>query len=253
MYSPVRYYGGKGLLVPYLLEHAPPSNSYDTYLECFAGGASLFFGKEPSKVDVLNDLDHLVTNFYKVLRDMPDEFIRQANLIPYSREVHKEAKVIMNLPLDTEIAHSLIKALRFFVLCRQSMSGDMRGGWSHGKKTNPIKGWLSAIERLPEIVERLRGVQVENMNAIRCIEKYDSTHTFIYADPPYYSSSRVQTKGAIKYNRKVKSGYRAELAHHQHYDLLKVLNKCKGYVLLSGYHCSLYDNFFKGKDWEVVK
>lgn len=255
MNSPVRYYGGKGAIVQYLLQHVPPDDVYVTYLEAFAGGASLFFGKSPAKVDILNDIDSLVTNFYKVLRDMPDEFIRQANLIPYSREVHKDAKKVLKYPLDAIENTDLAKALDFFILCRQSMSGDMTGGWSHGKKTNPIGGWLSAIERLPEIVERLCGVQVENMNAIECIKKYDSTSTFIYTDPPYYTDSRVSSvvKSGHGYKQKAKSGYRAELPSSEHFNLLKQLHKCNGYVLLSGYHCKMYDDFFdEHEDWEVI-
>ena len=40
---------------------------HTTYVEAFAGGAQVFFHKEPSKVEVLNDLDRDIVNLYRVL------------------------------------------------------------------------------------------------------------------------------------------------------------------------------------------
>ena len=163
-----------------------------------------------------------------------------------------EAKEILELWPTHEITEKKMQwAIEFFIRSRQSMSGDLKGGWSHGKTTDAVRNWLSAVKRLPECVERLRAIQIEHVPAIKCLKKYDTSHTFIYADPPYAHESRERS--STKRGRKVKSGYRVEMSYSDHKELLETLHGLKGYVLLSGYHNNTYDKFFEEHEgWEVV-
>ncbi len=250
MNSPIRWYGGKGHLVKELLKHEPP---HETSVEPFSGGASLLFAKKPATVEVYNDAYGILVNFFRVLRWQPEPFRKLIELCPYSRWEYERIKNI----LDFNIQYSLIAetlesgdsgcdvelAVEFFVRCRQCMSGDIRGGWSYGIKKNTVNKWLSAIDKLPEVVQRLREVQVEYLSAIECIEKYDTYGTFFYVDPPYMQSQRSKTK------------YIVDLSSYGHQLLLEKLLSVQGMVLLSGYHNPFYDKELESwysRDIEVV-
>jgi len=64
--SPMWWFGGKGKMVKKLLPLIP---QHKIYVEVFGGGASLLFAKEPSPVEVYNDLNSDLVNFFRVLRD----------------------------------------------------------------------------------------------------------------------------------------------------------------------------------------
>ena len=53
-----------------------------------------------------------------------------------------------------------------------------------------VSRWLGSVEDLPEIVQRLLRVQIENDTAIKVIQRYDSEDTLFYCDPPYPHGSR---------------------------------------------------------------
>ena len=220
MNSPIRWFGGKGHLTKHLLEFEPP---HELYVEPFGGGASLLFAKEPSKSEVYNDLDGLVVTFFTVLQRAPEELRNRLALMPYSREVHKAAKPVLDFTkFDT--FDSIDKAIALYVLSRQSMSGDLKGGWSYGLQSNPALQWCASIERLEDCIKRFMTVQVENLDMLECIKKYDGKDTWFYIDPPYHCWTR---KGG---------GYRLELKVGDHTKLLRLLNTVQGMVLLSGYN-----------------
>ena len=62
------------------------------YVEPFFGGGSIFFAKDPALVETINDLDSAVMDFFRVLRDQPEEFLWLAQLTPYSRELYNECR-----------------------------------------------------------------------------------------------------------------------------------------------------------------
>ena len=73
----LRYFGSKWRLTPWIIEHFAP---YDVYVEPFAGGAGVLLRKPPSALEVYNDLDGEVVNFFDVLRNETDELIRRIDL-----------------------------------------------------------------------------------------------------------------------------------------------------------------------------
>ena len=230
MNSPIRWFGGKGILAPEILKHFPPE--YTTYVEPYGGGASLLFAKDVKGVEVYNDKDEIVVNFFKVLREYPAMFHNQVHLMPYSREEYESAKEV----LEKDKADSpLTDAVQFYIRARQCIGGDVFSGWSYGITKDVVHKWMNAIDKLPFIVERLRYVQVECLDGVECIKKYDTKETFFYVDPPYRHVARSSTR------------YRVDMKDWQHTELLKCLNEVEGMVLLSGYHNLMYDD--KLKDW----
>ena len=99
-----------------------------------------------------------------------------------------------------------------------------------------VNAWWTAIEQLPEIVERLRRVQVLHQPASSAIRKFDSPETLIYCDPPYLHETRDVNSRDV---------YGVEMSEDDHRELAELLNLCRGAVVLSGYSSPLYDALYK--------
>jgi DNA adenine methylase len=174
--SPIKWFGGKGQLVAKLLPYIP---QHTYYLEAFGGGASLLFAKKPAKFEVYNDINSDLVNFYRVLRDEEkfEKFYKKVVLTPYSREEFNNAKKEYE-----NIEDEIEKAYRFFVLVRQGFGGGGGNkGWgydlkSYNKSCNcpaTLSAWLSTIDILPEIHERLKTVLIEHDTWENVCERYN--------------------------------------------------------------------------------
>ncbi len=198
--SPLKWYGGKTKLSKKLLPLVP---QHQTYVEVFGGSAALFFAKEVSPLEVINDLHSGLVNFYRVLRDSEKfrKFEYLVNLTPYSREEFSFCKATWR-----DCTDDVERSYRWFVVIRQSygaIGGAFGASIADGRNgaSSAVGGYLAAIERLPEIHKRLRGVQIENIDYRQLIEKYDRPGTFFYLDPPYVLSTR---KGKVYRARNVR-------------------------------------------------
>ena len=227
--SPLTYFGGKGWLTGKIHHYMPP---HKTYVELFAGSAKILFTKPPSPIEVINDLDSGLINFFRVLRD-PEKYLKLqklAALTPYSREEFNYCRKHWE-----DYAEDVLQAWAWFVAAWQARDGLFGCSWSCetravGKRmAKNVSRWLSAIEYLPEFHKRLLGVQVENQDFRKIIPKFDSPDTWFYADPPYVWSTRSSGE------------YTHEMSNSDHLDLVDLLLNLKGSCLLSGYPNSLYE------------
>ncbi|MFN0021063.1 MAG: DNA adenine methylase [Pirellulaceae bacterium] len=243
--APVAWYGGKYYLARWIIEHLP---THRVYVEPFGGMANVLLKKQPSEVEVFNDLDGRVVNLFRVLRDRQqfEELKRLAELTPYSREQFAE---LCAMP---EPATPIEKAFWFFVRCRQArggigMSNITANAWATSTRTRrsmpePISKYLSALDGLDAVAERFRGVMVEAVPAIELIKKYDGPDVLFYCDPPYLGSTRHGGKAAT---------YHVEMTDSDHELLLEQLRQCVGKVVLSGYPSPLYDRLLSG--WQRIE
>lgn len=230
------WYGGKFSHLEWLLPMLPDCHHY---CEPFAGSAAVLINRTPSKVETYNDVDGEVVNFFKVLRDHPEELTRSIALTPFSREEFHRAVVgsLKDTPLE--------RARRFYIRARQTRTGLAQtatlGRWANCKDTSRggmsgvVSRWLGGVEALPEIAERLIRVQIENRPATDVIRLYDSKNTLFYCDPPYLHDTRGDSKA-----------YGFEMDNEAHIQLSVLLNKCRGKVAISGYRNKLMDKLYKG-------
>ncbi len=227
-----------------LLPLLPP---HHTYVEPFGGGAALLFAKSPSPVEVYNDLDSGLVNFFRVLRDRRKYRGLQllASLTPYSREEYEAFRLTWD-----KAPEGVQRAYEWLVVARMAFGGIFDNSWGR-VVTSSTRGmaqtagsWLSTIERMPEIHARLMRVQVEHQDFRRVLEGYDRPQTLFYVDPPYVSEVRRS------------GGYQCELTVKDHEDLTRALLRVRGKVVLSGYrhavHRPLERAGWKRIDFEVV-
>ena len=203
------------------------------YVEPFAGGAKLLFSKEPSPVEILNDIDDDLVNLYRVIQNAEkrQKLVNILNEIPYSRSVFQSWKYGDKTTLD-----DIEKAGRYFFLCKASFAGDVeRGGFGiPSKRTgrNPARTFRTAIVSLDIVADRLKNVTIECLDYQECIRRYDSPESLFYVDPPYLNTEHYYGKDGFSLQ--------------DHYRLSELLNNIKGQAMVSHYSNSLYDQLYQG-------
>lgn len=234
----MRYFGGKFQLGPWIISHFP---QHDCYCEPYCGAASVLFQKERSRIEVLNDLNQEVINFFDILRERRDELVEAIHLTPYARAEYLRAQQPARDPLE--------RARRFYVWAQQGRgrAGVVEsGGWRFmsrfTRNTNPA-GDFAKVEHLFAVAERLRGVQTECSDALTCIERYDGSETLFYVDPPYDPESRSA--------RWAGSAYLYEMDEPGHRALSEVAHSASAMIVLSGYPSELYKELYA--DWVRVE
>src|SRR6266567_5316262 len=179
MQGPLSYVGGKNRLAKHIISLTPKHN---TYVEPFAGGAQVLFRKEPSEVEVLNDLDGELVNFYRVCQAHHEELLRSLRYTLLSRKLYG---LLARTP--PENLTDISRAARYFILQKCSFGGMVaRKNFAAHITKRPT----FTPKRIPEIIDaaykRLQDVQIESLPYEQVLEKYDRLTTFFYLDPPYY-------------------------------------------------------------------
>lgn len=179
MIGPLPYIGGKNRLASVIISLMP---EHTTYVEPFAGGAQVLFHKTPSSVEVLNDLDFDIVNFFRVCQWHYEELIRYLRYCVISRKWHD---LLSNTRPET--LTDIQRAGRFFYLQKNSFGGlILKRHYHYGVTSAPNYN----ARRIPDIIEaahrRLQNVQVECLPYEQVLQKYDRPTTCFYLDPPYY-------------------------------------------------------------------
>src|ERR1019366_9025700 len=179
MVGPLSYIGGKNRLATKIISLLP---EHTTYVQPFAGGAQVLFHKQPSNVEVLNDLDFDIVNFFRVCQWDYEEFVRYLKFCLVSRKLHE-----MHLATNPATLTDIQRAGRFFYLQKNSFGGLILKQKFHYGVTQP-SNYNPA--RIPEIIERthkrLERLQIESLPYEKILDKYDRPTTLFYLDPPYW-------------------------------------------------------------------
>lgn len=176
----IPWIGGKRRVAEQLLTRFP---AHTCYVEVFAGGAALFFIRNPAEVEVLNDVNGDLVNLYRVVQHHLEEFVRQFKWALSSRQVFEWTKASVPATL-TDIQ----RAARFFYLQHQAFGGKVEGQTWGTATTAPPINLLRIEENLSAAHLRLAGAYVEQLDWAACLERYDRPHTLFYLDPPYWET-----------------------------------------------------------------
>jgi DNA adenine methylase len=181
--SPIKWVGGKSRLRKAIIAHLPV---HTCYVEVFGGAAWVLFGKPPSDVEVLNDLDQELINFFRIIREKPEAFITSFDL-----ELVSRAEFERLAGLDTQQLDEVTRAHRFYYLIMAGWGGELnyprfQTSITDGGHGNRLIGALKSLrERIDPIHQRLSTVIIENLSWQACIDRYDRDSTVMYLDPPY--------------------------------------------------------------------
>lgn len=230
----LRYYGGKFNLAPWIISFFPP---HLNYVEPCGGAASVLLQKPRSPLETYNDADGNVVNFFRVLRDQPDELIRKIRLTPWARAEYELSLTLCGDDIE--------KARQFFVMCWQAIGGQP-SGWRKNKD-HECRGGRKELTwyyneghgDLLNVAERFLNVQIENKSAIDLIDEHNNERTLFYFDPPYPEETRTFAKQ-----------YLLEVNTEFHVTAADLLRTAVGYVVISGYACPLYTELYERHGWQ---
>jgi len=228
--SPFKWVGGKSRLrkqiVPLIPEHT-------CYLELFAGAAWVLFAKPPSKVEVLNDIDEELVNFFRVVKYKPEELIQS-----FEWELVSRAEFERLANLDTLTLTDMERAHRFYYIIMAGWGGELhyprfQTSITDGGHGNRLIGALKFLrKRIEPVYDRLQKVVIENMDWKDCFDRYDRAKTVMYIDPPYPGNGCNYLHNMRDWD--------------DHYQLAELLHNSKCKWILSSYDVpeihSLYDD-----------
>lgn len=230
--TPISYYGGKQKLASKIISLIPGHN---LYCEPFLGGAAVFFAKEPSEIEVLNDTNKELINFYKMVQD---EFVgleKEIRISLHSRDLHRKASVIYNHP---DMFSEIKRAWAVWVLSSQSFSAQLGSSFGFDlSKNTTTKKIINNRDRFTEdYAIRLQNVQLESADALYVIKSRDTIDSFFYCDPPYFNSD---------------CGHYDGYSEQDFENLLILLSNIKGKFLLSSYPSPLLMRYAKQNKWNT--
>jgi len=224
------WFGGKAApkIHKALISLMPP---HTRYVEPFGGGASILLDKEPSEVEVYNDVNRGLVNFFRVVADTEyfAKFLSRVSMLPVSRvlyEEHARTWAGINEPIE--------QAVRWYYVARQSFGGVFEKSWastvdaSTRGMAQTAAAWQSALEALPKIHKRMQRVQIECSDWPVILDRYSGPGWLAYCDPPYVLGTRRA------------GGYAHELQDSDHHKLIQALMRYNGAIMLSGYNSTLY-------------
>jgi DNA adenine methylase len=234
MKTPISYYGGKQLMARHILPNIP---EHKAYIECFCGGAAIFFAKEKSSLEIINDTNRELINFYEVLKNDFVDLEKEIRISLHSRDLHRKAWTIYTNP---DMFSKLKRAWAIWILSAQGFGGQLSESWGRDKTDNKTCKVISnkRINFTEDYAIRLQEVTLESRDAVKLIQSSDYEDAFFYCDPPYYN---------------------ALMGHYDGYTiedfemLLKALSKIEGKFLLSSYPSEILTKYIKENGWHTIE
>jgi len=200
------------------------------YVEPFCGSAAVFLNKEPVRLEVLNDIDGNIVNFFKTLRKNPQKLVNYLKLQPFS--YYDYQRIIQKLKKEENAQDPVQRAAEFYFL-RYSQFGsktDINSGFARPGHSSHAraKSYKNSFESLFKVAERLQDALIECKDYTWVLDYYDHPETLFYIDPPYKGTEHRYTSKTM-----------------DHDELMRKLDSIEGKFLLS------YDHQIKNSDFHV--
>lgn len=200
--------------------------------------ARYFFNKSPVYIETINDLDGNIVNLFRVCREHPEELARLIEMTPFARDEFRTCYEKSDNPIE-QARRTIVRYHQLF-----GTSNSSRNSWRNvqtygGPRCATM--WNYLPQSIMECVERLKEAQIENIDAVELIKRYDDKDTLIYCDPPYL-------KGLRK-----KGIYACEMSDEKHVELLKAVKASRSKIVISGYDSELYNRELEGWSTDTVR
>lgn len=228
--APFGYFGSKNKIALRLCENLPP---HYCWVEAFCGSAALTLAKRPAPIEIINDIDNEIVNFFEQLRSNCDELCRLIALTPYAEQELTNARIKNSNDANLERAR---KFLVQSMMAVNGVFGEGQGGFSstnsypRNNREARVNRWYNLPDRLVNVVERLRSVRVDNKDARKLLRNFvNRPATLVYLDPPYLGTRT--------------NGYNIDANDASfHRELLQLANEAKCMIFVSSYENELYDS-----------
>jgi DNA adenine methylase len=225
----IPWVGGKRRLAKRILPMFP---NHECYVEPFAGGAALFFMKEQSDVEVLNDINGELVNLYRVVKHHLEEFVRQFKWALVSRQMFTWLK-LSHVDTLTDIQ----RAARFFYLQKMAFGGKVANQtFGTATTSGPRLNLLRIEEELSAAHLRLSRAFIEHLAWDDCVRRYDRPHTLFYVDPPYWKTE----------------GYGVDFGFEQYVKMAELAKSIKGRMIISVNDIAEIRQVFEGMTMECA-
>jgi len=222
MQSIIARVGGKSKLKDIIIELIPP---HTIYCEPFVGGGSVFFGKEKSDIEIVNDLNKDIFHIYSDMKVVGEKMV--------NKDFGKDKELFLKL-MKQKNKNRENRLFRNLYISLHSFKGD-RKSWKGRDK--PIKHFGKKYKD-GRYKERLKDTIIENKDWKKIIKLYDSKETFFYLDPPYSMASKNKD---YKHN---------DISINELYETLKNIN---GKFLLSYDYNNEIKERFRDFNFKVVE
>lgn len=233
MRTPFSYYGGKQQLAKTIVRKIP---EHMMYVEPFFGGGAVFWAKEPSKGEVINDTNRKLMTFYEIVQS---DFLGLEKLVEislHSRDNHRKAQVIYDNP---DLFDKTRLAWAVWILANESYASKLNGSYGWDRMGSTSKTLRNRRESFSlDYAVRLQDVEIESVDALRIIRNRDGAGTFFYVDPPYIGTDCGHYDGYSK---------------QDYQNLLDVLTGIEGKFLLSSFPNRLLDDALKRYGWRNLQ
>lgn len=227
MRTVIKYPGAKWRIADWIISHMPEHKSY---IEPYFGSGAVFFKKDQSRIETINDIDGDVVNLFDCIRTNPDKLAGMIATTPYAREEYCSAFEVADSDQFERARLFLIKHWQghgFRTYCRSGWKNDVAGR----EYAYAVRYWNQLPEWVLDAAFRLKDAQIECRPAVDVIKRFNRPEVLIYADPPYLLSTR-----------KMKKQYAHEMTDTDHVELLETLLQHQGPVMISGYDNEMYNN-----------
>lgn len=234
MKTPIRYWGGKQQLSAQIISLIP---EHLCYTEAFFGGGAVFFSKPPSKIEMINDLNDNMVNFYRMMKKNFGQLAEEIDLTLFSEFQYNEAKKLWKIGFS-DGEDNVKRAWSVFVLSQQGFNGIMGSTWTYTNEKNVAKRFDQLKKEFAvKYINRLENTQIFCRDAISVIEDTDGPDVFHFIDPPYFNSDMAHYGGYSEEDFK---------------RLLKLLEDIQGRFLLTSYPSEVLADFTNRNGWGTI-
>ena len=176
--------------------------THTTYVEPFVGSGAVYFHKEPSKVEVLNDLDKDLMKGYRLVKTVSSDPSRYKDM----HDLKQIQAFYDKTPITKEdkLTHAIVKMCGGF--------GGKPANKTVYKPANPY----NKTQNIQEYKQRMKHTKLLSQDYTTIVKNYDSKDTLFYLDPPYEGSEGFYKHESMNYE-----------------DLNDILTNIKGKFILS--------------------
>lgn len=232
--TPLVYYGGKQRISDWICSMIP---KHRIYCEPFFGGGAVFFTKAPSFLEVINDKNECLVNFYLQIQNHFEELAAKISTTLHSETMYLRAKKIYNGEIQVD---DIEKAVATWLVFTQSRLASAQAGWRYDNGTDGSHYGIVELHNrqnfCPWLQKRLSKVQISCRDAHQVIRNRDTAETFFYLDPPYPGTNQ---------------GHYGGYTFNDLENLLRCLQNIKGKFALSNYPSPLIDHYAQLMDWNI--